>query len=358
MSNCTQRFLFGLAGLAITTLAIAADTAPTPTANPADRPPPGTMAAAIRGYLDFYPPPDPPVPFWAFTWDPPASATLKRKPDDAVIRTIKSSKQSFSRTQVLNAFEVVDWHPEGHPPAPDVVMKGRSPQPVSCAFCHLPNGAGLAENAPLAGLPVEYFMRQVRDFRNKTRGTMDMRMASWHGMAEYITPPLTDAEARTAAEYYSRLKLKPYLKVVETATVPKVHSIQYTLVPVEGGGTEPIGNRIIETPTDLERHDLLDSEVGYTVYVPKGSIKKGEKLVKTGGGKTLPCTTCHGADLRGIGEIPPIAGRGPSNTARQLYNMKFGARAAPEMLLMKEVVKNLTDEDIVNIVAYTASLKP
>ena len=120
-----------------------------------------------------------------------------------------------------------------------------------------------------------------------------------------------------------------------------------------------IGDRIVETPTDLVRHDLLDSEVGYTVYVPKGSVKKGEKLVRMGGnGKTLPCTTCHGADLRGVGEVPPIAGRGPSNLARQLYNMKFGARAAPEMLLMKEVVKNLSDADIVNIIAYTASLKP
>jgi cytochrome c553 len=354
-----KRFLTGVAGITLTLAAIAADTTPTTTpANPADRPPPGTMAAAMRGYADFYPPPDPPVPFWAFTWDPPATATLHRKPDDNVPRTIKGSTQTFTRAQVLNNSPVVDWHPESHPTPPDIVTMGRKPQPAACGFCHLPNGAGLVENAPLAGLPVDYFLRQIRDFRSKARGTMDMRMASWHGMTEYITPPLTDDEARAAAEYYSKLKLKPYLKVIETNTVPMMHSIQYTLVPVEGGGTEPIGNRIIETPTDLVRHDLLDSEVGYTVYVPKGSIRKGEKLVKTGGGKTLPCSTCHGADLHGIGEVPPIGGRSPSNLARQLYNMKYGRRAAPEMLLMKEVVKNLNDEDIVNILAYVASQKP
>ena len=356
MSNSCNRFLPIVLGIASAWVMAADNSA---TANAADRPPPGTMAAAIRGYLDFYPPPNPPVPFWAYTWDPPATATLQRRPDDNVMRTIKGSSKIFSRAQVLNAFDVVDWHPEGHPTPPDIVMKGHKPQPTACGFCHLPNGAGLAENAPLAGLPVEYFLRQVHDFREKKRLTMDMRMAAWHGMAEYITPPLTDADARAAAEYYSKLKLKPYLKVIETDTVPKLQSIQYTLVPVEGGGSEPIGNRVLETPTDLARHDLLDSEVGYTVYVPKGSIKKGQKLVRTGGnGKTLPCTSCHGPDLRGIGEVPPIAGRGPSNIGRQLYNMKYGARAAPEMMLMKAVVKDLTDEDIVNIIAYTASLKP
>ena len=363
MSDSIKRIAIAIASITVTAIVNAADNAPVtasaPTTIAEQRPAPGTMAAAIRGYADFYPPPNPPVPFWAFTWDPPATATLKRKPDDDVMRTLKGSTQTFSRTQVLNGFDVVDWHPEGHPPAPDIVLKGHKPQPTACAFCHLPNGAGLAENAPLAGLPVEYFLRQVRDFKNKTRLTMDMRMAAWHGMAEYITPPLTDDDARAAAEYYSKLKLKPYLKVIEVTTVPKYQSIQYTMVPVEGGGMEPLGNRVIETPTDLVRHDLLDSEVGYTVYVPKGSIKKGEKLVRTGGkGKTLACTSCHGSDLRGIGEIPPIAGRGPSNMARQLYNMKFGARAAPEMLLMKQVVMNLSDEDIVNIVAYITTLKP
>src|SRR5262249_55514536 len=42
-------------------------------------------------------------------------------------------------------------------------------------------------------------------------------------------------------------------------------------------------------------------------YVPSGSIAKGEALVAKG-----QCALCHGADLRGLGPLPSIAGRSPS----------------------------------------------
>jgi hypothetical protein len=71
------------------------------------------------------------------------------------------------------------------------------------------------------------------------------------------------------------------------------------LLVVEGGGKEPIGNRIIETAEDLERTELRDSASGFVAYVPTGSIKKGEAPV-TGraGNKTIRCAICHGVDLR------------------------------------------------------------
>ena len=50
-----------------------------------------------------------------------------------------------------------------------------------------------------------------------------------------------------------------------------------------------------------------------------GSIKKGEALVTTGGnGKTVQCGVCHGADLKGLGPVPGIAGRSPSYMVRQM----------------------------------------
>ena len=96
---------------------------------------------------------------------------------------------------------------------------------------------------------------------------------------------------------------------------------------LEGAGIEPIGQRIIETPEDAERTEVLrDPRGGFIAYVPVGSIKKGEALVATGGGKTTRCAVCHGADLRGLGPVPGIAGRSPSYTVRQLYDMQQGTR--------------------------------
>jgi cytochrome c553 len=305
------------------------------------------------------PPPATPVPDWAFTMDPPASADLQRRADDDVIKHVPNSTVADTRRHALNHNDAIDWHPDDHPPAPSIVMYGHKPQPAACAFCHMPNGVGMPENAPLAGLPYDYFIQQVHDFQDKSRKSADMRMASFHGMADVIGPKISEDDLKAAAAYFSSLKMKPYLKVVETDLVPKVHSVQYTLKPVDGGGLEPIGDRIIETPTDWARFDLEDSEVGYIVYAPKGSIRRGEVLVKTGGGgRTLACVSCHGADLRGVGDIPPIAGRSPSNLVRQLYDIKVGARAAPDAALMKPVVANLSDADIVNIAAYIASRKP
>jgi len=122
---------------------------------------------------------------------------------------------------------------------------------------------------------------------------------------------------------------------------------------------EPIGQRIIETPENLERTELRDSKSGFVAYVPTGSIAKGKTLATTGGsGKTIQCAICHGADLKGLGNVPPLAGRSPSYLIRQLYDIKSGNRNGPWTQLMKEAVAKLTPEDMVNIVAYVSSRTP
>ena len=121
----------------------------------------------------------------------------------------------------------------------------------------------------------------------------------------------------------------------------------------------PIGQRIVEIPENLERTELRDDSSGFVAYVPVGSIKKGQTLVKTGGGgKTVQCGVCHGDDLKGLGPIPGIAGRSPSYIARQLYDMQTGARNGAWAPLMKAAVAKLTPEDLVSISAYAASLAP
>jgi cytochrome c553 len=81
-------------------------------------------------------------------------------------------------------------------------------------------------------------------------------------------------------------------------------------------------------------------------------------LVTNGAGKTTQCGICHGADLKGLGPVPGIAGRSPSYLVRQLFDMQQGARKGTWSELMKPVVTKLTDEDMLNIAAYTSSRTP
>ena len=87
-------------------------------------------------------------------------------------------------------------------------------------------------------------------------------------------------------------------------------------------------------------------------------MKKGEALVTKGGGKTTACGVCHGADLKGVGPVPSLAGRSPSYIGRQLYDMQAGFRKGEWTSLMKPVVAQLTDEDMIAITAYIASMTP
>jgi cytochrome c553 len=54
--------------------------------------------------------------------------------------------------------------------------------------------------------------------------------------------------------------------------------------------------------------------------------------------------------------VPGIAGRSASYMARQLYDMKVGDRNGLWTQLMKPVVAQLDNEDILAITAYLASL--
>jgi cytochrome c553 len=170
---------------------------------------------------------------------------------------------------------------------------------------------------------------------------------------------MTDAEIYEAAEYFSSLKAKQIIKVVESDTVPKTYIARLFFAKREDGGTEPLGSRVVEFPNDVEQFELRDSRSQFTAYVPVGSVAKGEALTKTGGsGATIPCAICHGSDLRGIGPIPGIAGRSPSYIVRQLYDFQQGTRAGSSAALMKSAVAKLSQEDMIALAAYISSLDP
>jgi cytochrome c553 len=301
-------------------------------------------------------------PDWAFAMDPPETPEFIRQPGDDDVRHVSSSKLGFSRKQANERHDVADWHPDRHPPAPNIVSHGKMPWTSGCAYCHHYNGMGTPVNAPLAGLPVDYFVRQIKNYVSGTRGSAVPAMGSFHSMAVITAGSLTDDEVLQAATYFSSLKRVPWIKVIETSMVQKYHSFHYVMTPDHAGGREPIGNRIIETPLNAVSFDLRDDGEGFIAYVPPGSIKKGKALAtEAGNGKTIPCITCHGKDLKG-GRAPDgtsapyLASGSPSNIVRQLYNFQSGARKGAD--LMMSVVQNLTMEDMVNLGAYLASIQP
>jgi cytochrome c553 len=176
-----------------------------------------------------------------------------------------------------------------------------------------------------------------------------------------IAKVLDDADAKLAAEYFHSVPAVRSARVVETDTVPVTHPGPHNVQLVDSSGaTEPIGLRIIEVPEDVNRTLLRDTTSGFIAYVPRGSVKRGELLAKTGDtGKTLPCAFCHGDGLKGKGDLfPPLAGRSAIATARQLYDFKSGTRDGRNAAAMKPVVAKLTDQDIIDLTAYIASLQP
>jgi len=274
------------------------------------------------------------------------------------LRRVPGSSVAFTLTQIRDLFTVPDWRPDDHPAMPEIVKHGAKPAVFACGYCHLPNGLGRPENSSLAGLPAEYIVQQVTDFRNGTRKSSELQSLPVNLMIA-VSKAVSDADLRIAAEYFSALRPKAWIRVAEANTVPKTHAAGWMLVASETGATELIGQRIIEMPEDLERTELRDAGSGFVAYVPAGSIRKGEALVTTGGaGKTTPCAICHGADLRGLGPVPALAGRSPSYIVRQLYDMRHGVRNGPWAELMKAVVAQLSEEDMVAIAAYTASREP
>jgi cytochrome c553 len=294
-------------------------------------------------------------PVWAYPVNPP---DFKPAPGDGTVRRVPDSRLTLTLSQVRDRFFAPDWHASDHPPMPEVVARGRTPDVSACGFCHRTNGAGGPENANIAGLPIDYIIQQLADFKNGTRKSSVQKRAPTILKAR-LAQHATDIEIAAAAAYFAALPMRSWVKIVETGTGPKTFITGWHLAAVTSGEKEPIGQRIIEVPEDLAQFTNRDSRARFVAYVPTGSIHKGERLATTGdNGKTVPCHVCHGPALKGIDPIPGIAGRSPTYIFRQLYDFKHGARAGSASALMKQSVEKLDIDDMIALAAYVASRAP
>jgi cytochrome c553 len=291
-------------------------------------------------------------PEWAFGPDSSGIA-YPRKPDDGVLKQVPGSAISYTQAQIDNPMHPPDWFPQEHPPMPPVVAAGNGKTVRACIGCHLANGHGHPENSRLPGSSAAYLKRQLEEFRVGVRqGPASLLMNS-------SAKHLTDDEITAAADYFSKLDVVRWTRVVETDAVPKTWWRGNRRLPLAEGGTEPIGHRIVEVPEEPARTALRDPHSGTVTYAPPGSLARGEMLVATGGdGKTLACAPCHGPALHGTADMPNIAGQHSVAIARQLFAFKAGDRAGALAALMRPVVEKLTEDDIIAIAAYVASLDP
>jgi cytochrome c553 len=257
------------------------------------------------------------LPDWTFNIPDKVQPSAVRP--EGIVRAPGSAKE-YEWAKVAGNANPPDWFPDEHPPAPRSVTGGAGIR-FACGSCHLMSGQGHPEAADIAGMPAAYLIRQMAYYKAGTRQD-DARMGP-------IAKATSEEDVRQAAEYFAALKPAVWVKVIETATPPK------TFIATAGrhrqlhpdGGTEPIGHRILEIPADPFRTEIRDPHSGFIAYVPPGSIAGGEALVKGGGGgKTVPCASCHGDALQGRGEVPRLAGLQPLYVARQLFDIRHGAR--------------------------------
>lgn len=294
-----------------------------------------------------------PVPEWAYLWEP----SFQVPPIDDLPRHVPDSLVTYTLAEIRNLFLTQDWHPEEHPPMPEVVARGRSPAVRACGVCHRADGSGGPENASLAGLPRDYIVQQMADYKSGARTFSGPRRGPVLLMIATATA-VTNEEVQAAADYFSALKPNVSISVIETDVVPKTHVARTHFVTSETGGNEPIGQRIVEVPVDAEQFEYRDGRSQFIAYAPTGSLAKGEALAKGSAGTTVACAACHGQDLQGAGTVPRIAGRSPSYVVRQLYDFQQGTRAGIYSALMKPAVEKLTEDDMIALAAYLASLKP
>jgi cytochrome c553 len=270
---------------------------------------------------------------------------------------LPGSNAAYTQAQLYDDAHMVDWYPGDHPTAPAAVATGVHGS-TACAACHMANGAGFLAAPDLAGLPAAYILEQVRAFRS---GERQSARHGWIAAEEMIDTArkVDDAALGQAAAYFAALPRIARYNVIETDSVPASTPDRFGWHdPVPNGGQEKIAGRIIELPEALDRFLLLDDHARILTHVPKGAVANGQALARSGGPGGLACTSCHGSDLRGTGGTPPLAGRSAAYIARQLWDIRTGARGGPSVALMQDVAANLTPDQIRDVSAYLASRDP
>lgn len=271
---------------------------------------------------------------WAYPVEPPPGTNADAAPPS----------KRVSQYLILRSYT-------GLPSMPEAVATGK---PLPCMQCHLANGGSHPESAAIAGMSVNYIMEQVHAFRDGER--VDVRTGRMVQVAKIIS----EKDLEQAAQYYAAIgaSRQHWVKTIVGNEVPKGPA------PFGGGGfryhagdggTEPLPvGMVVETAEDddlVRARDQING--GFVQYVNAEDLALGEKVAAAG-----KCGTCHGADYKGIGDVPRLAGQHSLYSIRQLKDMQTGARKDKNVALMQPALAPLSDREIVAVSAYLASKSP
>ncbi len=173
---------------------------------------------------------------------------------------------------------------------------------AACTACHGEQGEGTPKSdffPRLAGKPVAYLVRQMKNFQDGLRKYAPM---------EYTVRQLSPAYMEEIAKYFSAQQM-PY----QRSPIPSV------------------------------------SEV---------ALQRGEQLARRGDatGRIPACTSCHGSRLTGVQpSIPGLIGLPYDYLSSQLGAWRNGTRSASAPDCMATIARRLSASDISDVAAWLAS---
>jgi cytochrome c553 len=69
------------------------------------------------------------------------------------------------------------------------------------------------------------------------------------------------------------------------------------------------------------------------------------------------CRQCHGPEAQGLSAYPALAGQTAEYLTDKLNRYRAGERIGPNTMLMAPNARNLSDEDIANIVGFITAIE-
>ena len=130
-----------------------------------------------------------------------------------------------------------DCFPAEIPPAANCGDRLREANINACAS--VITSGKVPENAGVAGLPYEYFVQTMLDFKNDLRRSADPRKANTNRMIAFAKG-MTDEEIAASARYYASIPWTPWIRVVEARMVPKTRTQFGVFFRLPGNETEPL----------------------------------------------------------------------------------------------------------------------